>query len=489
MRSLHRRLTLGLLAAFFLVVAGGGALLYLALRDGLLAQFDAGLRVKAMVVITATEQNRGRLEVRFSDRFLREFDDDLATDYFQVWVHEGDSVERSDSLGNRDLPRRFGPMDEPEYWNLELPRGREPGRAIGIRFSPRIDGDDRRAGARQMEAVVVVAAQRRQLDAMLHRTSLVLTVVGAGILLATFVAVPMVLRPGLRPIRRLADRAQEIDASTLGQRFPAGDVPTELLPVCERLNDLLARLEASFERERRFSGDLAHELLTPLAELRAIAESALRWPETAGPEDYRRSVEILLRMETLVTRVLELARAEHGRVATQIGWLRVADLLRDLVAVHETAATARGLRFELEGEEGLEAETDAGVARVILGNLVSNAVDYAPAGSVVRIWWRAKPAGLEIAVANPAPDILPEDLPRLFERFWRKDASRTGTQHSGLGLSLASELALALGGTLTAQSTPAGELILTLSIPSGPGSKDRRSSVDHEPAPAGAKPG
>lgn len=467
MHSLHQRLTLGLVGVFFLVVVAGAGVLYLVLRAALLAQFDAGLRVKAMVVITATEQKRGKLDVSFSDRFLREFDDELATDYFQVWSDSGKSVERSASLGKRDLPRRFGSMERPEYWNMELSKARRPGRAIGIRFRPRIDRNDRETRNNPIDAVVVVAAQREDLDGRLRRLGVVLLGAGLGMLVATLVTVPLVLGPGLRPIRRFADRARAIDATTLGQRFPTADLPAELRPISERLNDLLARLEDSFERERRFSADLAHELLTPLAELRAIAESALKWPETAGPDDYRRAIGILLRMESLVTQVLDLARAEHGRLLTQVAPVELAGLVREVVGSHEAAADARGLEFVLEGPETLEVETDAGVVRVIVGNLVSNAVAYAPAESAVRISWSAKAAAFEIAVANAAPEIQADDLPHLFERFWRKDPSRTDTQHRGLGLSLAAELASVVGGSLTAEKSPEGDLIFNLGLPSG----------------------
>ena len=162
-------------------------------------------------------------------------------------------------------------MEEPEYWDLPLPRGRGPGRAIGIKFRPRFDRRDDEARKDPLDAVVVVAGQRGQLDAMLQRVRFMLFGGGVGLLLVTSLAVPFVLRPGLRPVERVADRARTIDSKTLGERFPVEDMPRELRHICERLNDLLARLEASFERERRFSGDLAHELLTPLAEMRVIA--------------------------------------------------------------------------------------------------------------------------------------------------------------------------------------------------------------------------
>ena len=465
MHSLHRRLTLVLLGVLAVLITSGAGALYWAMRASLLAQFDDGLRVKALVVITGTQQKKKELDVNFSDHFLRTFDDDIATDFYQVRVVDGGDVERSDSLDREDLPERFGTLEEPEIWNLTLPKGRGAGRAIGIKFSPRFDRRDKVAKANPFEATVVVASQRSELDAVLRRLGIVLAVGGLGLLVATSLAVPLVLRPGLRPVRQVADLAQRIDATTLAQRFPTTNVPSELRPICERLNDLLARLAASFERERRFSADLAHELLTPLAEMRAIAESALKWPETAGPEDYERSVEILLRMEQLVTQVLELARAEHGHVATQFASVDVPDVVQDVVRSHAATAGARRIEVVLSSADTLSVETDAGVLHVIVGNLISNAVAYAPEGSTVRVSWSAADGAFELSVANPAPQIGPDDLPQLFDRFWRKDAARTESRHSGLGLSVASELARTLRGTLTARKSTEEELILSFSQP------------------------
>ncbi len=466
MHSLHRRLTLSLLGVLAGLIAVGAGALYWGIRGSLLAQFDQGLRFKALVVITGTEQRKAKLDVRFSDHFLREFDDDIATDFYHVRTAEGKNVERSDALNKDDLPERFGTIEEPEFWDMPLPAGRGPGRAIGIKFRPRINPKDEVAVANPIETTVVVASQRAELDQMLQRLGIALAIGGVGLLVATSLAVPLVLRPGLRPVRLVADLAQTIDAATLEQRFPTETVPSELRPICERLNDLLARLAASFERERRFSADLAHELLTPLAEMRAIAESALKWPETAGPEDYERSVEIMLRMELLVKQVLELARAEHANVATQFTMVDVPELVRQIVRSHTATAIERKIEVVLAGTDELTINTDGGVLHVIVGNLISNAVAYAPEASAIRVSWVKNATGTEMSVANAAPQIEPADLPQLFDRFWRKDAARTESQHSGLGLSVALELARVIGGKLSVEQSADSALIFTLRIPS-----------------------
>lgn len=464
MRSLRRQLTFGLLVAFALLLGGGGTLVYWASHDSLHDQFDSSLRVKALIVITNTEQKNGRIRVQFSDRFLREFDDDVATDFFHVFDDEGRSIERSDSLNGKDLPlpQHSGSLEEPEYWNLRLPNG-EPGRATGIHFEPRFDnrGQDQRKDD-PLKATVVVAANRRHLDATLSSLRNLLVGSGVALLALTGAVVPLVLRRGLRPLDRVADQAAKIDATSLKTRFAVETLPVELQPIGGRLNDLLARLEASFERERHFSSDLAHELRTPLAELRSLAELALKWPEERTSATDQAALEIAVQMESLVGRLLALGRAEHGRLPLARESVEIAPLVEELLSSLAPRLTTRELRVERSVPPGAQIATDPVIFRSIVANLLENAVDYTPPGTAVRVTFAREGTRLRLSVANPAPTLQPEDLARMFDRFWRKDTSRTGTEHAGLGLALSRSFAGLLGCELQAALQDDGVLVMTL---------------------------
>lgn len=467
MTSLRRQLTLGMLGAFTLLLGAGGGAVYFALKDSLYDQFDAGLRVKALIVITDTQYAGGRIRVYFSDRFLREFDDALATEFFQVFDVEGRPVEHSDSLpADAVLPVRVGTRTAPEFWNMTLPNG-EPGRAVGIRFNPPIPHARRgqtTAVVEPVEAIVVVAASRRAVDETVGRLRGVLVGVGATLLALTGVIVPWGLRRGLRPLERMAGAAVTIDADTLARRFAVDGIPRELEPIAERLNDLLSRLQASFERERRFSADIAHELRTPLAELRTMAEVALKWPEERAPGTDQAVLEIAVQMERLVARLLALGRAEQGRAAVQHEEVAVAPFLRGLVALSAGQAKERRIAVELAIPEEAQWLSDPELLRSIAGNLVENAVQYATEGSVVRVVWREEEDGAGIDVANTAPGLETDDVERMFERFWRKDPARSSGTHSGLGLALSLSLVRLLGGTLKA-TLIGSELVMALRLP------------------------
>lgn len=450
MRSIRRQLTLGVLAALALLLGGAGTAMYWVLRDSIYDQFDDGLRVKALFIVTATQQRNNQLKVEFSDGFLREFDYDVAMDFFQVYNESGASITRSDSLWGRDLPLRTGTLEAPVYWDIELPNGK-PGRAIGIEFAP--DQKNRRGVRKETDMVarVIVASDRSYIVGLIAKLNGAFAISGVAMIGVIVLAVPLVLRRGLRPLSALAEQASRIDANSLTERFSVERLPDELKPIAERLNDLLARLEGSFERERRFSANLAHELRTPLAELRSQTELALKWPEERSVENDKTVLEITLQMEALVTRMLELARAEQTARSKKAETVELAALVGSVLEPLEPTIRERGLMVTSGLSAGMTLTSDAVLLRSIVTNLLENAAHYACEGGEIQIEAEMTEKTFLFRVSNPADNLQTEDLPRLFERFWRKDGSRTGGgAHAGLGLALARSIAEQLGCELTA---------------------------------------
>jgi two-component system sensor histidine kinase QseC len=261
------------------------------------------------------------------------------------------------------------------------------------------------------------------------------------------VIVRLIVRRGLAPLAGVAERAAHIDASSLGLRFATESLPTELLPIAHRLNDLLARLERSFERERQFTSDAAHELRTPIAELRSLAEVALKWPE--GRESTRQAfcdaLEIARRMEAIATGLLSLARCEDGKQTTKREPVAIKELVDELWHPLADQAGHRQLRVAFDVASDVRFVTDRSLLGLVLSNLFSNAVEYTPVGGTVRVSAEQQDGRFKLSVANTVDNLSPEDLPHLFERFWRKDTSRTSSEHAGLGLALAKAFTELLG--------------------------------------------
>ena len=462
MKTIRHQLTKKLLLSFGVLLGLGLLSVYLSMRTALVKQFDATLFAKATAITTVTKQRTARIDVEFSDRFMREFEEQ-GRDFFQMWRADGESIKRSESLDKANLPRNFGSFEKPRFWNLSFQPG-IPLRAVGFGFAPRIPREDR-ATAKPSELFLVVASDRRELDKTLATLGLVLGGFGALLLVVTGLVVSWVLRRELVPLKTLADQAARIDADSLAIRFPTELLPAELTPITERLNDLLARLERSFERERRFSADVAHELRTPIAELRSLAELALKWPEARSPDTDDEVLAVALQMEGIVTRLLALLRSERGQMSVATERVALAPLVERLWRPYQDGAASRSLNVSFDLPKDATIQTDPVLLHSILANLLENAMEYTPQGGKVCLRGELNGGKYQLLVSNTVQHLSSADVSHFFDRFWRKDAARSGTEHSGLGLPLARAFARALGGDLVAALDGDSQLTLTLSGP------------------------
>lgn len=448
MNSIRQQLSRDLLGSTLLLLGGGVGALYFAARGAAIEQFDFTLRAKAMALSTTTVPKPSGAVVEFSDRFFPGFEGRRPRDFFEAWSDGGRPIARSESLGpETDLPLTLGTLDHPKIWNLTLPTHRA-GRAIGFTFLPK-SRNDIVPRARLPTVGLVVASDREELDETLWTLVAIAGVTAALLATTTLWLVPRLLRGGLRPLDQLAFETARIDATSLSTRFAVDGLPDELRPIATRLNDLLARLELSFQRERRFSADLAHELRTPLAELRSIAECALKWPDSRDATTDRETLAVAEQMERLVGVILALARAENGGSKPDMQRTALDEFVRDAWQPFAAPATVRRIKISM-ALSAVSAQADGALLRSILTNLFDNAVDYTPADGALEIRLRDEGGRAVIQVSNDAPDLSASDLPNLFDRFWRKEASRTSGKHLGLGLSLARGFAEAMGWSLTA---------------------------------------
>lgn len=461
MNSIRAQLTRRLILGTVLLVGGGGAGAYLCMRAALINQFDDALRAKAQAVSAITELSAdGDVELDLPGFQLPGFRANSACDYFEIWRADGTVIARSDSLGEAHLPRPNPASGRPSIWNLDLQPG-IPGRALSMTFAPRTSDEITRPGPPVILSLVT-ASTRRELDLTLRAGMLVLGGGVAFLLLMTISLGPRLLNRVLRSLDTLSDQAARITASSLNTRFVTESMPVELQPITHRFNDLLARLETSFERERQFSADLAHELRTPLAELRSQAEFALKWPDCRAPNGNTETLAIALHMESIVTRLLALARTENGQILVRREVVLLAAMVEEVWYPLADKATARQLQAQFQLNKAIQAEADPDMLREILANLLSNAVDYTPIRGDVEIVLTTANGHFALCISNTVQGLNAVDLENMFGRFWRKETARTGTDHAGLGLSLARAFAEALGWKLTAALDGPACLVMTL---------------------------
>jgi two-component system sensor histidine kinase QseC len=477
MRSIRRDLTWRLLVGLTLLVVVVGAGIFGILRAVLLRDFDAALLAKTQALASLVQQEPGgKYELEFTDELMPEFKKGRHAEYFQVWLNETQVLARSRSLGQAELPWPH-PMPSGKHgFNLTLPDGRR-GRAIALKFIPQVDVEEYLPGksARpkpdpNVRATIVVARGRGDLDRLLQLLALAMAGLCLTLPLLIALVVWLVVRRGLGPLTDVAATASRITADNLDYRYRPDALPLELQPICGRLNDLLERLETAFARQRRFNGDVAHELRTPIAELRTMAEVALMAPEDHGGtvQTLREVLQVAGRMERLIGSLLTLARseAESRHIA------REAVDLADELRLAWTAGEARGLRrdriLHWRVDSPLPILTNRAVLQSILENLIANAMEYTPAGGTIAITAERAGERVSLRIANANASLEPSDLPHLFEPFWRKDPARSDETHLGLGLALVAAFCKALRAPMLPEIQSDGTFSLTLRFEPAP---------------------
>ena len=300
-------------------------------------------------------------------------------------------------------------------------------------------------------AVLVLSRSVGELDATIGRIALLLAVVSAAVvLIGTILAYRMAGR-ALRPVRQIASLARTLSGRDLHRRVLIPVPDDELGELVDTFNEMLARLEASFESLRRFTADASHELRAPLALLRSELDVALGNDRTGA--EYRRTLHALRdevdHLTRLADQLLVLARADAGALLPHAEPVDVVDLLHETRARWGPSAAARGVRIELDTPDTGTLHGEPALLRRVVDNLVDNAIRYAPVASTVTISATADGSGWWIGVRDRGPGIPPEHRPQLFKRFARPDSARAREQGgAGLGLALSAGIVAAHAGRI-----------------------------------------
>jgi heavy metal sensor kinase len=271
----------------------------------------------------------------------------------------------------------------------------------------------------------------------------------------------------LAPLNWMADQAREITGSNLNRRLEIGNAAEELAILAASFNELLARLDQSFEAMRRFVADASHELRTPIAVIRGEADVALS--HDRGAAEYKESLAIVLdesrRLSRLVDDLLNLARADAGRVKLEVQEFYFNELLAECCRSMQTLASASGITLECRSAGDVQFRGDEALLRRLAINLLDNAIRYTPPAGKVSAELEADPAAVRIRISDTGAGIPPEAAPHVFERFYRADKARSRQDGGfGLGLAIVKWIAEAHNGTveLTRNAGPGTTFTVTL---------------------------
>jgi heavy metal sensor kinase len=269
----------------------------------------------------------------------------------------------------------------------------------------------------------------------------------------------------------MGERAARINAANLGERLPVGNARSELGRLARTFNELLARLDTSFEQQRRFMADASHELRTPVAIVCGESEVALSQPSRSA-EEYRESLMILheegRRLMRIVEDLFTLARADAGQHRlVKVNFYLDEAVLAGVRAVRSLAARhGVALRHEHSGGD-MPLRGDEGLVRRMVLNLLDNAIKYTPAGGEVSVELAREGSGYSIRINDTGGGVPAEAQRHIFERFYRADKARSRCDGgAGLGLSIASWIAEAHGGHVKLESTGEGGSTFLVTLPS-----------------------
>lgn len=262
-------------------------------------------------------------------------------------------------------------------------------------------------------------------------------------------------RRGLAPLRIMKERAMTVTAQKLDQRMPVEAVPVEFADLAESLNTMLARLQADFARLQEFSSDLAHELRTPINNL--LTQTQVSLAQKRDAEAYRdilaSNAEEFQRLARMVSDMLFLAKTEHGLELPNPDAISLDQEALDLFDFYDAVADEKRIRLKIKGEA--QVMGDRLMVRRAIGNLLSNAIRHSPAEAEVEVVIGKRSGEATLCITNSGLTIAPEVLPRLFDRFFRVDKSRSHPESdgTGLGLSITQAIMTAHGGSVSVTST------------------------------------
>jgi len=296
------------------------------------------------------------------------------------------------------------------------------------------------------------------------------------ILLGTLATFPLVgyqiARRGIRPVREMGATARHISSTNLHERIQPEGYPSELASLAATFNKMLDGLEESFERISRFSADIAHDLRTPVNNIRGEAEVALARARTI--DEYREvlgsCLEEAVRLSDLIGDLLFLARAESPLAHLHRENVNVGELLSGIREYYEAPAADRGVSLStVVPNEPVIAHLDRTLLQRAVGNLVSNALAHTPPGKSVVLGTSLEPAAVRIEVSDAGVGIPAEALSRVFDRFFRVDESRSqASGGTGLGLAIVQSIMLLHGGNVEIASKVGRGTQVTLRVPVSP---------------------
>jgi two-component system OmpR family sensor kinase len=467
--TVRGRLTLWYVAVLALALAAFGAAFYLLASRALYKRVDSGLRslIEVSIRSLTNDAEEGQSSLSAAQSTAAE----LATPDQSLLIF--------DASGN--LLAENHPKDDFQRCLPDLNSVSEDGVYVDTIAAENDSDEGHRVVARRVNIqpgnipyIILVSQSLEDIDDDLELLREPLLFAGLAALLLAGGGGWLLARKSLAPVVAMAGAARRIGAESLGQQLPVANPRDELGQLGATFNELLSRLHASFEQQRRFMADASHELRTPLSVMSAAAGVTLR--KTGRKEgEYREAIQMMneqtQRLSRIVKDMFTLARADSGRYPLDKRALYLNDLLEEVARAARLLAAEKNVALEIKNgvEAGFHGDED--LLRQMILNLVDNAIKHTPPGGAVRLSLIEEPRDYMISVSDNGPGIPLDAQARVFERFYRADKARAHSEDgngpgAGLGLAIASWIAQAHAGSLQLTRSDHKGTTFTVRLPS-----------------------
>ena len=452
--SIRVKLTAWYIAILLASLSIFGIAAFVAMRKGIEKSVDENLAGQA----DGVEEVMGRVlqeqPARLQDELSEHQESREQADFLQVCDQNGDWIYRSRLMTHYDVP--------------------VPAKANFLAYNVMSSDLPLRVLMREMSAGgqtyrIQVAMPMDDFYDAIDRFKWVVLLLTPLVLVAATAGGYWLSRRALAPVDQITRATQEINSSNLAKRLDVPRTGDELQRLSETLNTMLGRLETSFNRITQFTADASHELRTPLALMRTTTEVSLRTSQTVS--DYREAQEVVLaeleKTSSLIEKLMLLARADAGVESLQHFPVNVADCLREACKDGQILAQTKQLSFSQNIDlSTLVVEGDSHALQRLFLILIDNAVKYTRSGGSITVGLKRSDDSAVAEFCDTGIGISTEDLPNIFDRFYRADKARSREYGGvGLGLSIARWVAEAHRGSVEVQSTPGSGSVFRVRLP------------------------
>lgn len=459
--SIKLKLVILFVVVFSLFFAAIEVFIYYKLEEVTLHLADEHLQseIDALANLMAIEEAQGQMESELAElaaAVTGVYSEKLSGHYYQITSVEGVVIVRSPSLwlGDATLPIVHNSSAEPDFRTVIGPGG-DPLRLVSQSFDFSIGRLTVQAGDTLEDTYEVLGSFR---NIVLYIFPVVFIVCGIGVFIVTGWA--------LRTLKVFTSKVGQITGENLNERLEEKDVAAELQPLAASFNTMLGRLEESFNRQKQFLSDASHELRTPTSIIKSFCDVTLGRERNAA--DYKEALgkigSTVNRMCDIINRILVVSRLDTRTIQLKHENMDLMYMMKDVVKLIEPSAQSKGVNMKLTGSSVTVKGDREGIMEVFT-NLVENAIKYnRPDGSIdIDVGGSAGEAA--VSVRDTGIGIPFEEKERIFDRFYRVDASRGVTVGSGLGLSIVRAIIEAHGGHVEVESEPGSGSIFTVYLP------------------------